>query len=120
MIDRPPEYGMTCHCGVRITGTNEKGLVSLFKKHYESGDYHVAYEKLTKTSSTQSHQEFVVDQIILSREKKVPVPQGELTTADIWSNPDAVNNQTVEETQESKVQEEINATEQAVVESDSD
>ena len=50
----------------------------------------------------------------------MPVPQGELTTADIWSSPDAVNNQTVEETQESKVQEEINATEQAVVESDSD
>ena len=43
MIDRPPEYGMTCHCGMRITGTNEKGLVSLFKKHYDTGEYHLAY-----------------------------------------------------------------------------
>ena len=91
MIDRPPEYGMTCHCGVRITGTNEKGLVSLFKKHYESGDYHIAYEKFSKTSSVQSHQEFVVDQIILSREKKMnPVPQGEITTSEILKTEEVV------------------------------
>ena len=50
----------------------------------------------------------------------MPVPQGELTTADIWSSPDAVNNQTVEETQENNTTGEANATEQAVVESDSD
>ena len=54
------------------------------------------------------------------KEKKMPVPQGELTTADIWSSPDAVNNQTVEETQENNTTGEANATEQAVVESDSD
>ena len=46
----------------------------------------------------------------------MPVPGGEITTSEIWSNPDAVNDQTVEETQASEVQEEANATEQAVVE----
>ena len=54
---------------------------------------------------------------ILERiENKMPVPGGEITTSEIWSNPDAVNDQTVEETQASEVQEEANATEQAVVE----
>jgi hypothetical protein len=43
MIDRPPEYGLTCNCGMRITGTNENGTVSLMKKHLESGKYHTAY-----------------------------------------------------------------------------
>jgi hypothetical protein len=83
MIDRPPEYGMTCHCGMRITGTNEKGVVSLFKKHYESGDYHVSYERLTNSSSTESQQEFVINQIMLSREKKMPIPNGDITTTEI-------------------------------------
>jgi hypothetical protein len=69
MIDRPPEYGMTCHCGMRITGTNEKGLVSLFKKHYETGEYHVAYEA-TQNSSTKSEQEIVIDNAIEARVKK--------------------------------------------------
>jgi len=69
MIDRPPEYGMTCHCGMRITGTNEKGLVSLFKKHYEIGEYHIAYES-TQSSSTKSEQENVIEKAILTREKK--------------------------------------------------
>ena len=69
MIDRPPEYGMTCHCGMRITGTNEKGVVSLFKKHYESGEYHVAYES-TQSSSPKSEQEIVIDKAIATREKK--------------------------------------------------
>jgi hypothetical protein len=69
MIDRPPEYGMTCHCGMRITGTNEKGVVSLFKKHYTSGEYHVAYEEI-QNYSTKSTQEIVVDKAIAQREKK--------------------------------------------------
>jgi hypothetical protein len=69
MIDRPPEYGMTCHCGMRITGTNEKGVVSLFKKHYESGEYHVAYES-TQDVSNKSQQENVIEKAILTREKK--------------------------------------------------
>ena len=50
----------------------------------------------------------------------MPVPEGELTTAEIWSNTDAVNDQTVEETEDIKVQEETNATEQAVVEGGSE
>ena len=71
MIDRPPEYGMTCHCGMRITGTNEKGLVSLIKKHTETGEYHLAYLSLPgNSSSTKSESEIVIDTIILSREKK--------------------------------------------------
>ena len=36
----------------------------------------------------------------------MPVPEGELTTAEIWSDPNAVNNETVEETEDVKVQEE--------------
>ena len=43
MIDRPPEYGLTCNCGMRITGTNENGTISLMKRHLESGKYHTAY-----------------------------------------------------------------------------
>jgi hypothetical protein len=69
MIDRPPEYGMTCHCGMRITGTNEKGLVSLFKKHYESGEYHIAYESI-QIDSKDSEQEDVIYKAIAAREKK--------------------------------------------------
>ena len=45
----------------------------------------------------------------------MPVPEGELTTSEIWSDPNAVEDQTVEETQASEVQEEVNATEPAVV-----
>ena len=81
MIDRPPEYGMTCHCGMRITGTNEKGLVSLFKKHYEVGEYHVAYETITGTKG--SEQEIVIARAIAQREKKMPVPEGDITTSEI-------------------------------------
>ena len=83
MIDRPPEYGMTCHCGMRITGTNEKGLVTLFKKHFDTGDYHLAYERLTNSSSRESQQEFVINQIILSREKIMAIPGGVITTTEI-------------------------------------
>ena len=50
----------------------------------------------------------------------MPVPEGELTTAEIWSDPNGVNDQTVEETEAIKVQEEANATEQAVVQSGSE
>jgi hypothetical protein len=69
MIDRPPEYGMTCHCGMRITGTNEKGLVSLLKKHFEAGEYHLAYLSIQKDSLTKSESEIAVDQAILLRGK---------------------------------------------------
>ena len=47
----------------------------------------------------------------------MPVPEGELTTSEIWSDPNAVEDQTVEETQASEVQEEADATEPAVVKS---
>jgi len=50
----------------------------------------------------------------------MPVPEGELTTAEIWSDPNAINNETVEETEDVEVQEETNATEQAVVQSGSE
>ena len=69
MIDRPPEYGMTCHCGMRITGTNEKGLVSLFAKHWASGEYHIAYESL-QTDFKDYDQEEIVDKAIWLRTNK--------------------------------------------------
>ena len=53
-------------------------------------------------------------------ETVMPVPEGELTTSEIWSDPNAVEDQTVEETQASEVQEEVNATEPAVVEGGSE
>jgi hypothetical protein len=38
MIDRPPEYELTCYCGMKITGTNENGVViALLNRHTESG-----------------------------------------------------------------------------------
>ena len=70
MIDRPPEYQMTCHCGMKISGTNEKGLVSLLKKHFDSGEYHLAYLSIQKDSSEKSESEIVVDKAISLREKK--------------------------------------------------
>ena len=50
----------------------------------------------------------------------MPVPEGDLTTAEIWSDPNGVNDQTVEETEASEVQEEADATEQAVVQGGSE
>jgi len=120
MIDRPPEYGVTCNCGMRITGTSEKGLVSLAKKHIETGEYHISYLFIKDMKWGQVEVEDVVYTAIRKREKKMPVPEGELTTAEIWSDPNGVNNQTVEETEASKVQEETNATEQAVVQGGSE
>lgn len=43
MIDSPPEYQLTCNCGMKISGTNENGLVSLMKRHLESGKFHTAW-----------------------------------------------------------------------------
>jgi Holliday junction resolvase len=54
------------------------------------------------------------------KEKKMPVPEGNITTSEVWSEPDVSNDQTVEETEASEVQEEVNATEQAVVEGGSE
>ena len=48
MIDRPPEYQLTCNCGMRISGTNENGVISLLKKHIESGLFHTGYMLVNK------------------------------------------------------------------------
>ena len=68
MIDRPPEYGLTCDCGMRITGTNEKGTISLVKKHFETGEFHREYLSFNGiTLKTNLH--LMIDAIIKSREK---------------------------------------------------
>ena len=43
MIDTPPEFQLTCNCGMRISGTNENGVISLLKRHIESGVFHTGY-----------------------------------------------------------------------------
>lgn len=48
MIDRPPEYQLTCNCGMRISGTNENGLLSLMKRHLDTGTLHSAYLLVNK------------------------------------------------------------------------
>jgi hypothetical protein len=50
----------------------------------------------------------------------MPVPGGEITTTEIWSNPDAVSNQVVEEAQEDNTAGQADATEQEVVEGGSE
>ena len=50
----------------------------------------------------------------------MPVPGGEISTSQIWSNPDAVDNQIVEETQEDNTAGQADATEQEVVEGGSE
>ena len=41
----PPHYAKTCNCGVVISGTSEKGLQSLIKRHKEKGSIHLEWEK---------------------------------------------------------------------------
>jgi hypothetical protein len=53
-------------------------------------------------------------------EEVMPIPGGELTSSQIWSNTDAVSNQIVEETQEDSTTGQADAQEQAVVESGSE
>ena len=43
MINELPYYEMPCNCGITIRGNNENGLVSLVKKHIESGKFHTAW-----------------------------------------------------------------------------
>ena len=50
----------------------------------------------------------------------MPVPGGEITTTELWSNSDAVSNQVVEEAQEDNTAGEADATEQEVVEGGSE
>jgi hypothetical protein len=53
-------------------------------------------------------------------EEIMPVPGGEISTSQIWSNSDAVSNQVVEETQEDNTAGQADATEQEVVEGGSE
>jgi hypothetical protein len=50
----------------------------------------------------------------------MPVPGGEITTTELWSNPDGVSNQVTEETQEDNTAGQADATEQEVVEGGSE
>jgi hypothetical protein len=52
-------------------------------------------------------------------ERIMPVPGGEITSTETWSE-GGDNNQAVEEAAQSEVQEEVNATESAVVEGGSE
>jgi hypothetical protein len=53
-------------------------------------------------------------------ETVMPIPGGELTSSQIWSNTDAVSNQIVEETQEDSTTGQADAQEQALVEGGSE
>jgi hypothetical protein len=53
-------------------------------------------------------------------ETVMPTPGGEITSTELWSNTNAVNNQTTEEVQEDIAEEEADATEQEVVEGGSE
>ncbi len=50
----------------------------------------------------------------------MPVPEGQLTDSQIWSNTDAVSNQIIEETQEDNTTGQADAQEQALVEGGSE
>lgn len=63
MIDSPPEYSLSCCCGVKITGTNENGLISLMKKHIESGRYHLAYLMVSNQKPGEQQIETVIEKI---------------------------------------------------------
>ena len=41
----PPCYSIKCECGVTVTGTSEKGLSSLMKRHIEKGTIHLEYKE---------------------------------------------------------------------------
>ena len=41
----PPNYSLTCECGMTIQGQSEKGTVSLIKRHVEKGVYHLDWLK---------------------------------------------------------------------------
>lgn len=67
MIDRPPEYQLSCNCGMRISGTNEKGVVSLLQKHIESGVYHTGYMLRNKFIYNDTELEEILAEISLLR-----------------------------------------------------
>ena len=63
MIDRPPEFTLTCNCGMRITGTNENGTISLLKRHIESGVFHTGYMLRNKFKDGGTELEEILSEI---------------------------------------------------------
>ena len=63
MIDRPPEFTLTCNCGMRITGTNENGVISLLKRHIESGVFHTGYMLRNKFTDGGTELEEILSEI---------------------------------------------------------
>ena len=69
MIDRPPEFTIVCDCGMKITGTNEKGTISLINKHFETGEFHREYISFNGIT-LKSNLHLMIDEIIELRGKK--------------------------------------------------
>ena len=69
MIGGLPQYQITCNCGIRITGLNEKNLVSLVKLHLESGIYHTAYVFLNRLMPGDSELERVIKEAHLLKRR---------------------------------------------------
>ena len=71
MIDRPPEYQLTCNCGMKISGTNENGVISLLKKHIESGMFHTGYMLRNKFTHNDTELEEILSEISSMRKGKL-------------------------------------------------
>ena len=63
MIDRPPEFQITCNCGMRISGTNENGVISLLKRHMESGLFHTGYLLVNKLENDNNELSEILSEI---------------------------------------------------------
>jgi hypothetical protein len=63
MIDSPPEFQVTCNCGMKISGTNENGVISLLKRHIESGVYHTGYMLRNKFEPGGTELEEILEEI---------------------------------------------------------
>ena len=67
MIDSPPEFQITCNCGMRISGTNENGVISLLKRHMESGLFHTGYLLVNKLESNDSELDKILSEALSMR-----------------------------------------------------
>ena len=63
MIDSPPEFQVTCNCGMRISGTNENGVISLLKRHIESDVFHTGYMLRNKFEPGGTELEEILEEI---------------------------------------------------------
>ncbi len=63
MIDSPPEFQLTCNCGIKISGTNENGVISLLKRHIESGVFHTGYMLRNKFEPGRTELEEILSEI---------------------------------------------------------